>query len=262
MNQYYYIQNGERKGPFTLEELSGMHFSPGTKFWYIGLGKWTPISEIDDLKHLCRAVPPPLPKEENPQPIEEQKPISQLPASKDKKPVNPKVWLSVCIGIAAIVLLIVCISPNKSEADLLYKEIVASAYDDPDVDFQFYLDKYYRDLEFFDIIPTRPHKTIIKFANLDKITDVRHAHAMSYGYDQDDIIEIYINPSSWAKFGKAMRYWLMYHELTHDILNIDDLADIPSNFGKLMYPVLISYEGKTMDEFIESFHEFIEGYEN
>ncbi|MCQ2171192.1 MAG: DUF4339 domain-containing protein [Bacteroidales bacterium] len=262
MNQYYYIQNGERKGPVTLEGLNDMQFSPGTKFWCIGLERWTPISEIDELKHLCWAVPPPLPQEENPQPIEEQSLTSLLPSAKEKKHFIAKVWLSVCIGLAAIILLVVCIIPRKSEADLLYKEIVASAYDDPDVDFQFYLDKYYRDLEFFDIIPTHPHKTIIKFANLDKITDVRHAHAMSYGYDRDDIIEIYINPSSWAKFGKAMRYWLMYHELTHDILNIDDLADIPSNFGKLMYPVLISYEGKTMDEFIESFHEFIEEYGN
>lgn len=260
MNQYYYMQNGERKGPVALEELNGMHFTSSTRFWCSGLERWTPISEIDELKHLCRAVPPPIPKEVKPKPIEVQKPTAHLQADKEKKLLSVKVWLSVGIGLAAIVLLIVCLSPKKSEADLLYKEIVASAYDDPDVDFQFYLDKYYRDLEFFDIIPTRPHKTIIKFANLDKITDVRHAHAMSYGYDQDDIIEIYINPSSWAKFGKAMRYWLMYHELTHDILNIDDLADIPSNFGKLMYPVLISYEGKTMDEFIESFHEFIDDY--
>ena len=55
-----------------------------------------------------------------------------------------------------------------------------------------------------------------------------------------------------------MRYFLIYHELAHDVLNLDDLDDTPINQGKLMYPVLTSYERKTMDDFIESSHALFE----
>jgi hypothetical protein len=51
----------------------------------------------------------------------------------------------------------------------------------------------------------------------------------------------------------------MYHELAHDILNLDDLKDLPENEGKLMYPALESYNEKTMDDFIESSHKLFEG---
>ena len=50
-----------------------------------------------------------------------------------------------------------------------------------------------------------------------------------------------------------MRYWLMYHELAHDVLNVDDLKVIEANEGKLMYPEFSKYEGKSMDDFIESY---------
>ena len=43
----------------------------------------------------------------------------------------------------------------------------------------------------------------------------------------------------------------MYHELVHDILNLDDLDAKTWNEGKLMYPEISSYENKTMDDFIE-----------
>ena len=55
-----------------------------------------------------------------------------------------------------------------------------------------------------------------------------------------------------------MRYFLMYHELSHDVLNMDDLEDSVENEGKLMYPILTSYELKTMDDFIESSHTLFE----
>ena len=50
----------------------------------------------------------------------------------------------------------------------------------------------------------------------------------------------------------------MYHELAHDVLNLDDLENIPINSGKLMYPAIASYESKTMDDFIENSHSLFE----
>jgi len=55
-----------------------------------------------------------------------------------------------------------------------------------------------------------------------------------------------------------MRYYFIYHELAHDVLNLDDLSDSPENEGKLMYPAIASYESKTMDNFIESSYELFE----
>ena len=55
-----------------------------------------------------------------------------------------------------------------------------------------------------------------------------------------------------------MRYYLMYHELSHDILNVDDLEDTEINVGKLMYPAISTYEKITMDDFIEHSHALFE----
>ena len=76
--------------------------------------------------------------------------------------------------------------------------------------------------------------------------------------NDDDKIEIYINPSTWDNFNKPMRYYLIYHELSHDVLNVEDMEDLPMNEGKLMFPAIATYESKTMDDFIESSHTLFE----
>lgn len=139
----------------------------------------------------------------------------------------------------------------------LYDEIRASAYD-ADEDFSFYVDKFYRDIELYGIYPVRPDTVIIKFADLDKMKATTHIHGISYGSNDDSRIEIYVNPSTWKDFKKPMRYFLMYHELCHDVLNLDDLEAVPANEGKLMYPAISSFEMKNMDDFIEASHALFE----
>jgi glycosyltransferase involved in cell wall biosynthesis len=136
-------------------------------------------------------------------------------------------------------------------------EIIENSYDSYG-DFQMYIDKYYRDLEYFGIFPKKPKTTIIKFSKLDQLNNTTHLHGISYGYNDDDRIEIYINESSWKKFSKPMKYFLMYHELSHDLLNVDDLDKVVLNEGRLMYPALYSYGNKNMDDFIESFQALFE----
>ena len=147
-----------------------------------------------------------------------------------------------------------------NENQKIYDSIVASSYDDPETDFQIYVDKFYRDLEFFGIFPKKPSSTIIRYAKLDQLDNTTHIHAMSYGYDNDSIIEIYINPSTWNKFSKPMRYYLMYHELSHDVLNLDDLEPSYENQESLMFPNINSFESLTMDDFIERSHAIFETY--
>lgn len=257
VKQYFYIDGSEIKGPCSKEYVEGLNLSPGTMCWQDGTGLETmkPIAYIREFRHLYPTIPPPVPTSSPIDPVVEKK-------KRDNDKSHRRHWI-VSGALAAIVIItVISFIWEDVKTKRVYNEVVASAYDDPNVDFQFYLDKYYRDLEFYGIIPTRPKQTTIKFADLDKIVDMKHAHAVSYGYKNDDIIEIYVNPSSWKSLGKAMRYWLMYHEFTHDLLNVSDLKEKPENYGKLMYPVLTSYEKVSMDDFIESFHAFITEYTN
>jgi hypothetical protein len=158
--------------------------------------------------------------------------------------------------IIVISLVVIKLIQGQSEANL-HKEIVANSYDG-DVNFDIYVEKFYRDLELYGIFPKKPKTIIIKFSKLDQLDNTTHIHGLSLGYNDDSKIEIYINPSSWQQFTKPMRYFLMYHELAHDVLNLDDLDSKSINEGKLMYPEISSYEKKNMDDFIESFHALFE----
>jgi len=103
---------------------------------------------------------------------------------------------------------------------------------------------------------------IIKFSKFNQIDDATHLHGLSLGYEDDNKIEIYINEESWDKFSKPNRYFLMYHELAHDVLNLDDLDPTEENEGRLMYPNISSYDRKNMDDFIESYKNEFENISN
>ena len=261
MKKYFYTNGKEKIGPFTIDELKEQNLSRETKVWFYGLDNWTTLSEIDELDSITSSIPPQLKTsnaKENQNSIK-PKPIKQK-LSIEKKPIKTRNKLKrvlVITVISIIILLVGIVAYNRQQKNELYQNIVNSAYD-TDADFDFYVKKFYRDVEVFGIFPKKPKTTIIKFAKLDQLTNATHIHGLSYGMNDDDRIEIYINPSTWESFNKPMRYFLMYHELSHDVLNIDDLKDLPSNEGKLMYPAIATYESKTMDDFIESSHELLE----
>lgn len=261
MQKYFFTDGIEKFGPYSLEELLSKNISRDTKVWFYGLPSWTPLHEIEELKDHITKVPPPLvsfppPVPENIKTDTDSK-EEKLPVIKpEKKSRNYIIWFLVIFIIFMAVLAIVMGSPERRSLQK-YEEIKVSAYDS-DEDFGIYLDKFYRDLNVFGIYPKKPKEVIIKFAKLDQIADETHVHAYSFGYENDDLIEIYINPSSWEKFNKPKRYLLMYHELAHDILNLDDLSAIEENKGKLMYPSLESYERVSMDEFIEAYQQLFE----
>jgi hypothetical protein len=55
---------------------------------------------------------------------------------------------------------------------------------------------------------------------------------VSFGKNNDDVVEIYIDNSFWEATNQSSRKKLIYHELGHDILNLDHSED-PKNF---MFP--------------------------
>ena len=181
------------------------------------------------------------------------KPIQGQLKTKKSKLSKWVIGIAILIAISFVIIRLI---QKQSEANL-YKEIVANSYES-DEKFDIYVEKFYRDLEVYGIFPKKPKTTIIKFSRLDQLDNTTHIHGLSLGHNDDSRIEIYINPSSWKQFTRPMRYFLLYHELSHDVLNLDDLDSKPINEGKLMYPEISSYEKKNMDDFIESFHSLFE----
>ncbi len=240
MNKYYYTDGKEQFGPFSKYELQKKALNQNTRIWRPGLEKWTAIKEVEEFKNYNLTHKKEVKKESI-------HPIKQNSHKKSKM-----LWIIIPLLVLVIVILYM---GKDSEDETSIENIRKSAYN-TDVDFDMYVNKFYRDLDFYGIYPPKPKVKIIEFADFDKMKDKTHIHGMSLGKDDDGKIEIYINPSSWKKFNKPMRYWLMYHELSHDVLNLDDLKSIKDE-GKLMYSS--SYEYKNMDDFIESFHKLFEG---
>lgn len=258
MIKYFFTDGIDKIGPFTKEELKSQKITRKTKVWHLGLKEWTELDKVESLNDILIGIPPELKKIDSFKESDYKKPKINWRKNFFKLQFNTgkfKVVIGVSVGI--ILLLIVWrLAINQSDVNLK-REVVANAYSTNE-NLEVYVNKYYRDLGYFGIYPKKPKEIIIKFSKLDQVDNTTHFHGISYGSNDDSKIEIYINPSSWLKFSKSMRYYLMYHELSHDILNLNDLEAIPENKGKLMYPELSSYENKNMDEFIESYHSLFE----
>jgi hypothetical protein len=262
MTKFFYTDGQVQYGPFSKEELCSQNITRRTKVWCYGMDGWTEVINVPELSEVLSSFPPdlssrtayePFKASVEPRPIASQEQVvKSTQRERKKKPFSPSKWLIAGIVLIVASFLIYHTTNNRAEVRLR-NEIIANSYDG-DEDFDVYVEKFYRDLAFHGIHPKRPMVTIIKFSKLDQMDNATHIHALSLGSDSDDRIEIYINPSTWKQFNKPMRYYLMYHELSHDVLNLDDLESETSNEGKLMYPELSRYSNKTMDDFIESFH--------
>lgn len=228
VKQYYYQDEGKALGPFSKEEIIAKGLKTGTYVWYPGLETWVRIEAVSDLQQ---------PK--------------QTRSNKNK--------LAIITSSIVILLFIIGLIMNFNNERT---EIRNMSYVDPSIDFSMYVDKFYRDLEVYGIRAVRPETIIIKFARLETTNKYKGYNGVSFGYNNDDIIEIYINPLSWEQGSKARRYWLMYHELAHDILNAEHVEAIPENKGKLMYPHSSNFKISDMDEFIEAYQALFEEYSN
>jgi len=260
MSKYFYTDGSKKFGPFSKDELKNQNISRSTKIWFYGLDNWLELSEIHELNDVISTIPPDIKTKNVSAKLNKIKPvINQVilkPLTVSKKKHHIGKWLIGTVAVLFISFIVYIYLRNQSNI-FLYNEITSNSYES-DENFEMYVEKFYRDLEYYGIYPKKPKKTIIRLSRLDQLDDVTHIHGLSFGSDDDDKIEIYINPSTWKNFNKPMRYFLIYHELAHDILNVDDLEATSSNEGKLMYPEISSYENKSMDDFIESAHALFE----
>jgi len=139
-----------------------------------------------------------------------------------------------------------------------YNDVVEKSFDSDE--FDMYVDKFYRDVNNYGFYPVKPEKIIIKFSYFDRIKHSTHLHGVSLGYNDDDLIEIYINKSSWDNLDRAGKFRLMYHELGHDVLNLDDLDETNTELDAIMYPAFSTNQKLKMDIFIENLNTMLESY--
>lgn len=265
MKKYFYADGETKKGPYTKDQLLEENLNRKSKLWCYGMDEWTELSKIPELIEVFNSIPPEInlsqlttEKSKNYQ----NKNLSQASDVKvtfrSKKPKTQIIWFGIIILLIGIAFSFLKITENKTEVN--YNKVVENSFSS-DEDFDSYVEKFYRDLEFYGIYPRRPKKKIIKFSKLEQIENATHLHGLSFGFDNDDLIEIYINPISWEKSNRATKYLLMYHELSHDILNLDDLELTEENIGKLMYPSIETSSSLSMDDFIESSHDLFENFD-
>lgn len=79
MKHYYYADNDQQLGPFTVEELKSKRLKKSTLVWTDGMQDWTTAESIDELKDILISEPPPLPKKSIVQPTIETIQIKQTP---------------------------------------------------------------------------------------------------------------------------------------------------------------------------------------
>ena len=259
MKKYFYSDGLDKYGPFLKEELKGENLSSKTKVWCLGMDNWVELINVPQLSDVLDS----LTQDEIPQDSEDQQITESIQPIYRKNDLN-KVeknkfdFFNVRYALIVLVLAIAFFSYSaikRHSNAKMYNEIVLNSFDG---DFDIYIEKFYRDLEAYGVFPQKPRVTIVKFSNLDQIENTTHIHGLSFGRNDDEKIEIYINHSSWIKFNRAKKYYIMYHELAHDVLNLKDLKPTHSNEEKMMYPAISTFENLDMDDFIESAHALFE----
>lgn len=97
------------------------------------------------------------------------------------------------------------------------------------------------------------HKTSISFENIqpNDILEPSNVLAIAQGMYNDCIVEIHVNQSPWLRADNVRRLWIIYHELCHDIFNLEHECGL-----NIMSPTIPNYIDETM--FIAARDELIE----
>jgi len=63
MKQYYYSEEDNKKGPFSLKDFENINITNDTLIWYEGLNDWTPAKDLEEFASVLAVKPPPVPTE-------------------------------------------------------------------------------------------------------------------------------------------------------------------------------------------------------
>ncbi|HKI30978.1 MAG TPA: DUF4339 domain-containing protein [Gemmataceae bacterium] len=95
---FYLVIDGERKGPFALEELAANGLEHDTLVWHSGLRYWVRADQMPALRELLLTIPPPVPEEL----LQDREPPNYTPASFQ----GPYRWWVVLLVMALLLPLL------------------------------------------------------------------------------------------------------------------------------------------------------------
>lgn len=105
MNQFYIAENGQKTGPFNIEELKQRAIYKDTLIWTESFDNWTRADQIPILKDIISSLPPPIPKtvEEN----QKEKIKSQLSSDSQSniQSINPQDFTYAIFAAALSIIL-------------------------------------------------------------------------------------------------------------------------------------------------------------
>lgn len=79
---------------------------------------------------------------------------------------------------------------------------------------------------------------------------------LSYGMNNDKLIKVFVDPVKWSNASKPKKWYLIYHELGHDVLNLSH-----GNGGKMMFNFIDrSYSWEEFFEDKETMFKFYKKY--
>ena len=163
MSKYFYTDGTKKFGPFSKDELRNQQISRSTKIWFYGMENWLELSEIPELNDVITSIPPDIKTKNISAKLNEIKPIvnqtNDKPPTINKKNHHLGKWLVGTVVVLFISFLVYSSIRNQSDVNL-YNEIVANSYES-DENFEIYVQKFYRDLEYHGIHPKKPKKTSI-----------------------------------------------------------------------------------------------------
>lgn len=232
MRKYFLYDGVEISGPKTIDEINNPNLQNQKLIWYYGLNQWINLSESNDAK--IKSIL-----------IHQSTQINR----KSFKFLSAKTFTFLFAFIIFLISIISIIKYNSYNS--VENKTRRKSFDSTD-DLTIYLNKFYRDLEYYGIKSIRPEKIEIKMSHLDRSSITSDAHAISLGLNDDSKIEIYINHSSWTNLTRPQKYLLMYHELGHDVLNLEHTDITVSNNIEIMNPILYRFNNISMDDFIEA----------
>ena len=90
MKHYYYADDDQQLGPFTLDELKTKRLKKSVLVWTDGMDEWSMADSVDELKDILVSEPPPLLKKNHPQPPIETVQIKHTPTFSSKYDFNYK----------------------------------------------------------------------------------------------------------------------------------------------------------------------------
>ena len=109
MKQYYLYEGAQQQGPFSFEALKEKNVSADSLIWHEGLNDWQKAGEIEELKILFKAGPPPVPVAFQNPPIPSSKVDYQAQPSYDNQKsnklfgINKNAFIVGILGIAFII---------------------------------------------------------------------------------------------------------------------------------------------------------------